>query len=415
MFKKAVILDSIFGTTFIISLILVFQTLRFIGEFSLLDPIGDAIGDVEMTDIVFSEIRESPPVDRNIVLVNIGQLSRREIAREIQIINQFEPAVIGMDSYFWNLKEDTIGDILLSRALSKVQNLVMGSKLIYNEKTDSYDSLRVSNSSFNIGHQGFANLETNALTQDHFKVCRSFLSKKEIHEEEELAFSVKLCQSFDTTKASNFLKRDNDYEIINYRGNVMDFGQTKFGGRYTALDVSDVFQKKFTPNLIKGKIVLFGYMGDNFEDRSWEDKFYTPINVKYAGRSNPDMFGVVIHANIISMILNEDYIGKQGRFSSIVTALTICFLTVLLFTYIYRKIPKWYDGLTKTIQLFEVLLLLTVNVFIFHWFNYKMSLTLVTIMVALAGDSLEVCYGLLKNLFIKHRSKLNFVFNNVKK
>jgi hypothetical protein len=100
MFKKAVILDSVFGTIFIISLILLIQLLRFIGEFSLLDPIGDAIGDVEMTDVVFSEIRENPPVDRNIVLVNIGQLSRREISQELEIINQYDPAVVGIDGYF---------------------------------------------------------------------------------------------------------------------------------------------------------------------------------------------------------------------------------------------------------------------------------------------------------------------------
>lgn len=415
MFKKEVILDSILGTTFIISLILLFHILRFIGEFSILDPIGDAIGDVEMTDIVFSEIRESPRVDRNVVLVNIGALSRREIAQELQIINQFDPAVIGIDSYFWNLKEDSLGDILLNRALSKIKNLVMVSELKYNPKTDDYDSLRVSNSFFNLGYVGFANLETNAITQYRFKVCRSFLPKKEIHKKEEVAFSVKLCQLFDERKANKLLERNNGYEIINYRGNVMDFGQTKFGGRYTALDVSDVFQKKFTPNLIKGKIVLFGYLGDDFDDRSWEDKFYTPLNVKYAGRSNPDMFGVVIHANIISMILTQDYIGKQGQFSSIVTALVICFLTVLFFTVIYRRLPKWYDGLTKTIQLVELLLLLTINVFIFHWFNYKMSLTLVTIMVALAGDSLEVSYGLVKNLYYKYGRKLNFIFIKYKK
>lgn len=416
MFKKAVLLDSIFGTTFIVSLILLFHILRlFIGEFSFLDPIGDAIGDVEMTDIVFSEIRDIPPADRDIVLVNIGALSRRDIAREIQIINQYGPAVIGIDSFFRNLKEDSLGDILLNRALSKIENLVLVSELKYNKVSDDYDSLRVSDPFFNLGHHGFANLKTEALTQYQFKVCRSFPIKKQIHNKEEVAFSVKMCQLFDEKKVKRFLERGNENEIINYKGNVRDFGQTKIGGRFAALDVSDVFQKKFTPNFIKGKIVLFGYMGDDFGDRSWEDKFYTPLNVKYAGRSNPDMFGVVIHANIISMILSEDYIATQGQFSSILTALTICFLTVLLFTYIYRRLPKWYDGLTKTIQLVELLLILAVNILIFHWFNYKMSITLVSIMVALAGDSLEVCYGLFKNLFIKYERKLSYKFSIWKK
>lgn len=412
MFSKKILIDSIFGTAFIISLILLFQSVRVIGVFSLFDPIGDAIGDVEITDLVFSEIREIQAVDKNVVLVNIGSLSRREIAQELQIINQFEPAVIGIDSYFWNLKEDSLGDILLHRALSKIKNLVLVSELEYDQLTDQYDSIKFSNSFFNVGSNGFANLETDALTQHQFKVCRSFPPQRVINGEKELAFSVKMCELYDADKTQNFLKKTNEYEIINYRGNIMDFAQTKFGGRYTALDVHDVFQKRFTPEVIKGKIVLFGFMGDDFDDRSWEDKFYTPLNVKYAGRSNPDMFGVVIHANIVSMILNQDFIGKQSQFSSILVGLIICFFTVLLFTWIYKRLPQWYDGLTKTIQLFEVLLILTVNIFIFHWFNYKTNLTLATIMVALAGDSLEVVYGLIKNLFTKGGRKLIFrVYN----
>ncbi len=346
MLKKGILLDSIFGTFFIISLILLFQAVKFFGELSFLDPIGDAIGDVEMTDLVFSEIRESPKVDQSIVLVNIGELSRREIAQELQIINQFEPSVIAIDSYFWNLKEDSLGDALLNRSLKSINNLVMVSELEYSQSTSEYDSIKYSNPFFNLGHTGYANLETNALDQQQFKVCRSFPPKRIIQKKEEVSFAVKVCELYDKEKANEFLKRDYEYEIINYRGNIMDFGQTKFGGRYAALDVSDVFQQKFIPELIKGKIVIFGFMGRDFNDRSWEDKFYTPLNLKYAGRSNPDMFGVVIHANIISMILNKDYIGKQSKTSSLVTALIICFLTVLFFTLIYKRLPQWYDGLT---------------------------------------------------------------------
>jgi CHASE2 domain-containing sensor protein len=144
---------------------------------------------------------------------------------------------------------------------------------------------------------------------------------------------------------------------------------------------------------------------------SWDDKFYTPLNKKYAGRSNPDMFGVVIHANIVSMILNKDYIGKQSNFSALITALLVCFITVLVFTVIYKELPEWYDGLTKTLQLVIVFLIFTFNIIIFHWFNYKTSLTVAIIMVALAGDSLEVCYGLIKNVYRKKKHKLAFSTN----
>ena len=408
MLKKGIILDAIFGTSFIISLILLFQIVRFFGEFSLFDPIGDAIGDVEFTDLVFSEMREDPSVDKNVVLVNIGELSRGEIARELQIINSYEPAVIGIDSYFWNLKEDSLGDKLLNHALSNIKNLVLVSQLEYNYFTDEYDSVKFSDPFFNMGVNGYANLETDALAQHSFKVCRSFPPKRIINGEEELAFSVKVVELYDERKARNFLSRNEEYEIINFRGNVMGYGQTNFGGRYAALDVYDVFQRKLEPEFIKGKIVLFGYLGDDFNDPSWEDKFFTPLNIKYAGKSNPDMFGLVVHANIISMIINEDYIGKQSQLSSIITALTICFATVIFFTWIYKRLPQWYDGLTKAIQVFIMLLLLTANIFIFHWFDYKTNLTLATILIALTGDSLEVAYGLIKNMFSRSGRKLVF-------
>jgi CHASE2 domain-containing sensor protein len=414
MGNKGIIIDSILGTAFIISLILFFQMFRFLGEFSLLDPIGDAIGDVEMTDIVFSSIRETPKADTNVVLVNIGELSRREIAQELKIINKYGPAVVGIDSYFWELKEDSLGDILLNNALSDIENLVLVNKLIYSPGDQDYNSVRYSYSFFDLGQSGYANLETDALDQYQYKVCRTFPPARSVDGKKEISFAVKVVESFDPGKAKKILARSNEYEVINYRGNIMDFDQTKFGGRYMALDVDDALNERFMPEIIKDKIVLFGYMGRDFNDRSWEDKFFTPLNVQYAGKSNPDMFGVVVHANIISMILSEDFIGKQSTFSANVTALIICFITVLIFTIIYKRLPQWYDGLTKTLQLVFVLLLLTINVFSFHWFSYKTSLTLATIIVALAGDSLEVFFGLVKNLFSRGGRQLIFRVYNYK-
>jgi len=322
--------------------------------------------------------------------------------------------VVGIDSYFWSLKEDSLGDILLNRALTDIENLVLVNKLIFNPLTDTYDSVRYSHPFFNVGDSGFANLESDAIDQNDFKVCRSFPPRKMVQGGDSKSFSVKIVEAFSYDKAQNFLKRNRAYETINYRGNIMDYGQTKYGGRYAALDVDDVFQKRFKPELIKGKIVIFGYLGRDFNDRSWEDKFFTPLNVKYAGRSNPDMFGAVIHANIISMILKEDYINRQSERSSIITALVICFFTVYLFTWIYRRLPQWYDGLTKTLQLILVFLLLTSNIFIFHFFNYKLNITMAAIMVALSGDALEVFYGLIKNLFSHGGRQLIFKVYNYK-
>jgi len=412
MKKKGILTDSLLGTLFILSLILLFQVVRLFGEFKLLDPIGDAIGDVELTDLVFSNIRPESNVDTNVVLVNIGNLSRAGIAQELQVINKCDPAVIGIDSYFWELKEDSLGDKALGAALAQIENLVLVSRLQYNPMTRIYDSVRCSHDKFNVGHIGFANLETDALAQYQYKVCRTFPPKGKIQGEQQVSFAVAVAGLYDRTAADKCLARNNESEVINYRGNIMGDGQSSSSGRFAALDVSQVLSETFEPSLVKGKIVLLGYLGSDFNDQSWEDKFYTPLNVKYAGRSNPDMFGIVVHANIISMILNHDYIDKQGDTAGYITAIIICFLVVWLFTLIYKKLPQWYDGITKSLQVVLVILLLTINVFVFHWFNYKVNLTLATIMVALAGDSLEVCFGLVKNLFSNTGRRLIFKVYN---
>lgn len=413
MINKGVIFDSFLGTGFILFLILLFEVFTFFAEFTFLDPIGDAIGDVEMTDLVFSQMRETPRADTSIVLVNIGELSRREIAHQLWIINKYDPAVVGIDSYFWELKEDSVGDALLNRALSDIRNLVMVNKLIYDPATKSYNTIRYSHPSFNLGTSGFANLESNAEEQYQFKVCRTFPPIRSVDGVIEKSFAVKLVEVCEPEKAERILKRKKEYEIINFRGNINDFGQTRYGGRFMALDVQDVFGERFRPEVIKDKIVIVGFLGKNFEDKSWEDRFYTPLNKDYAGRSNPDMYGAVIHANIVSMILSEEYIGQQSRFWSMITALIICFATTLAFTIIYRRMPQWYDGLTKSLQLIIILLLLTVNVFVFHWFQYKVNLTLAVIIVALSGDTLEVFYGLVKNIFSRGGRQLIFkVYNN---
>jgi hypothetical protein len=95
----------------------------------------------------------------------------------------------------------------------------------------------------------------------------------------------------------------------------------------------------------------------------------------------------------------------MGTVASIVAGVMLCFLNVLLFSLIYRRIPNWYDGTTKLIQFIEATLLLGLIIYVFYLFNYKLNLTLSIICVLLAGDLLEIYYGVLKNLFNRQGRK----------
>src|SRR5690606_16326740 len=114
-----------------------------------------------------------------------------------------------------------------------------------------------------------------------------------------------------------------------------------------------------------------------------------------------DMFGAVVHANIVSMILQESYINSMADWAAIVMAFIFCLLNVAFFSRIMQRMRAWYDGLTKLIQVIEIFLLTILMVLVFHWFNFKVDMSITLAAIALAGDTLEVYDGVFKNAFVR--------------
>lgn len=415
MFRKFW-LDVILGTLFIFGLMGLFQSVTAFKIFDIFDPIGQAFEDMEFTDVVFSQLREDPVADDRIVLVNLSSLQRAEIGMMLQIISQYNPAVIGIDSFFYFPKEDTLGDQMLMEGMASVENLVLASKWHPHQEDPVQDSIAYSWEGFNqyATTTGFVNLVTDAENQEDLKMCRTFVPKTNIKEEQHLAFAVELAKYYEPALAQKFIDRGYEEEVINYRGNVLDYGATKFGTKYFALDVPDVFQENFVPEMIDGRIIIFCYLGEYLGDReSLEDKFFTPLNKKYIGRTFPDMYGGVIHANIISQILNEDYINDMTDTQGIVFGIILLFLNIALFSVVYKRLPKWYDGLTKLFQLLEIGVLIYGMIYVLDTFSYKLELGVALFAVALAGDALEVYYGVVKNSLTREGRKSLFKVNKL--
>lgn len=408
MFKKFW-LDTILGTAFILLLMFAFSQLTYFKIFDVLDPIGDAFADMETTDIVFSQLRESPTGEENIVLVNIGMEKRAGIAYLISIINQHNPKVVGVDTFFKSPK-DSIGDLLLEESFAAVENLVLVSKNDYKfeaiEDEDEnlpFDTIIYSLPRFaQHGKSASANFITAAADQEDLKMCRTFAPKETINGEENYHLAVQLAMEFAPEKAEKFLQRNKEVEIINFKGNVFDYGATKFGTTFYALDVEDVYNQNFTPDIIEGKIVIFCYLGNYLGDRqALEDKYYTPLNDKYVGKAHPDMFGGVVHANVLAMILNENYIDSMSDNWSYFWAFFLLYINVMLFSYIYKVMPKWYDGMTKLIQVIEAFALFTLVLIVFNTYDYKLEANLAIIAILLSGDLLELYFGVVKNLLTR--------------
>lgn len=411
-------LDCVLATAFVFLALWGLLSLTQLRIFNAFDSLGEALSDVELTDYVFSGLRDDPKVDENIVLVNIGNLSRRGVAQQISIISKYKPRVIGIDSFF-DCKtglydtvncpqlKDELGNMMLGEAISAAGNVVLVTKLLRRDTTlaeGEFDTLRRSDPSFRDGAmaEGFASLVTNANYQDDVKTCRSFNPVMIVSDSSHRAFSVELAYAYDSAKANKLIKRGNFSEVINYRGNVFDIqGTTNYPQMFYTLDVDDVFNENFVSEMIKDKIVIFGYMGTYLGDPSWADKFYTPLNKKLAGKANPDMFGAVVHANIISMILNEDYVEQMPEWQETGMAILICLLNVALFSLINTYLPLYYDGITKLLQLLQLLAYSALMVMIFHWYTFKLNITVTLAAVAVVGDVYEVYMSVIKNLYLK--------------
>ncbi len=424
-------LHCFFVTVFVFGMMWVVSIVTDLKVFSAFDTISQALSDTELTDYAFNNLRKDPTVDTTIVLVNIGVLPRRDVAREFQIISQFKPKVIAFDGFFdceGGLRDsincpqllDTLGNLLLSDAIREAGNVILGEKLMQTRKlakndTDEVDSLEFSDPMFSdYSKEGFVSLPTNATYQEDVKLCRTIWPQEIVNGKRELAFSVQTAMMYDSVKTNKFLARGKQEEIINFRGNievrqlkVKSFkdsltSTTNFPTMFFVLDHEDILSGNFQPEMIKNKIVMMGYLGDYLGDSAWEDKFFTPLNKKLGGRANPDMFGLVLHANAVAMILNEDYIDELADWQIYLIAFVVCLLTVALFYTIDEKLPIWYDALSVIIQLIQIVVIMAIIIMVFAKFSLKLDLSLTLLATALVGP----CYDIFKSIQNEINSRL---------
>ena len=410
---KRFILDTVLCTAFIYAIVGAFASITILKIFEAFDPIGEMFSDFEITDIVFSQLREEPTADDNIVIVNIGQLDRDGIAQQLAIINKYNPKAVGLDILL-NASKTWEEDSALATVMGSTSNLIVGDKLVdLNEEGTAFTHILRPDPHLAEGAEfGFVNLITDARTQHDLKVCREFTPQQEVNGDIRYAFSVRLAMALDSAKTKRFLDRGKEVEVINYKGNVINFVVQNSRMKYFTLDVFDVLDENFTPDLIEGKVVIMCTMGRFLGDvLTREDFYFTPMNERYVGKAEHDMFGGVIHANIISQIMDEDHIDTMTQRQAFFLSILLCLVNVFVFKMIYGAMPKWYDGITKLIILVEVFLLATLMIYLFYDYNYKANLTLALVVIALSGDAIEVYQGVIKNLFSKKQRKAVFKVN----
>ncbi len=382
-----------------------------------LNPIQNTFKDFDLTDIVFSRLRDDVPSDKNIVLVNLGKIDRQQMADVLNAVQKQKPKVVGIDAFYRKLKGEngqaSAIDSLLADAFKNTKNLVMVSKLEgYNEKKKQYDTITKINDFFGQHtFHAYANLTTTGEgNMQDFLTCRTFVPQTKALGKTEIAFAVKIAQLFNPEKAKKFLARNNVSEYINYKRNI-DIQRNNPNKKnqeigYMVIDHSQILGDEIASDALKDKIVVIGYMGETIFEKSFDDKFYTPLNQNYVGKSTPDMFGVVVHANIISMILAEDYIDEMNDFLNIFLAFVVGVLVVSLFGYFHRYLGYWYDMIVLVTQFLLSLGLFTLAVFMFQNFNLRVNITLALGSVIICGIFVEIYYSVIYKMMERYRKRM---------
>ncbi len=385
------------ATVFIFTIMWVFSNINL--NLDILNPVQDMFGDFQVTDLVSSKIREEMQQDTNVVVINIGDLDRGQIAQEIRTINKCQPKVIGIDAFFRKLKPNSPqGDSLLAQALSETKNMVLVSKFHYNDTLNLYDSLETSHPLF-MKHvmTGAANLLTEG--KEKFRTARQFapfdtITHGRLKGYVEPFFAVKLAEIYRPGSSKRLVERNKELETIVYRGNI--YGDKL---KFTVIEGQDILDEYFDPQTLKGKIILMGYMGRELplEENIWdEDKFFTPLNEKYVGKAVPDMFGVVVHANIISMVLYDHYVNESPPWVEGFLGLLFCFCSVVAFRFALDWAPQLFDPITKLAQLILIIVLVFAEGQIYRRTFFKIDFGIALAAIALAPDLLEIYLHLIK-------------------
>ena len=103
------------------------------------------------------------------------------------------------------------------------------------------------------------------------------------------------------------------------------------------------------------------------------------------------MYGVEVHANIISMIVNNHYIWNSRKLNYIISLLLL-FSIVLVFDKLVRKHKGSYQFISKIIVLVLINILIILNLEIFYQFETKIDIRYLIFFLVITPDIQEFVY-----------------------
>lgn len=362
LFKR----DTLFAT---VSVFLTIGLLALIPlNTNLLNPIKMALADFDLNDIAYAKLGKNSDtrLDSRIVIVNVGMADRAAIAGMLQTISRSAPKVIGLDAEFSGPR-DRESDAMLQATLLNTPNIIGASRLNWQQTEQPEEKGFFSKEIQTFGYVNFVGEEAGTI--------RYFSPVEKANGQEYLSFGAALVKAGDPTHYKKLEKRGRNPERIHYK---------RKANQYLVVEGSDVLEGRVGDTFFKNKYVLVGYLSPSPNDV--EDKHFTPMNASIAGKALPDMNGVVIHANIVSMMLDNNYVRRLPGWVNWLITITIAWLHITLFIRYYIEEHLWFHLAAKVAQIISAIFFVYFSIMFFHWFGLELDIKMPLIVIILAID-----------------------------
>lgn len=286
--------------------------------------------DIEVSDF-YNRMRSGGSMRKlsnEIAIVNIDSvISRAELASLISSIADASPRIIGVDILFEN-KKDPYEDEFLSSTLNESQNLVMGQR--YDESNSSVCEDFICQECPNIP-RGIVNLTSkrrNGIVREY----SAFFGNDIIFP----SLAASMLKIISPAKYNELPKMQKE-EMIRFQPE-----------EYMILEPSEVTDN---PECIKDKIVFVGTISEE------SDLHSTPLSDDYPG--------VMIHANILSMQLRDDYISPYSKTYTFILGIVPCIIMTLL----YVRLSSTQNFTMRTLPIIWIIIILLLGCSLFNNFG----------------------------------------------
>ena len=349
---------------------------------SALQPLEQAINAIDIMDIYYAQVNtDRTEISQDVVLVNIGNADRYQIARLIEAIGKGQPAAIGVDVFFAQPR-DAFPDSCLAHAVNH-HPVVLGAAYQTEQKTlrTSFDALVPKA----VGYTNFIGKDRQTET------IRSFKPMVNTPHGTYASFAWQLARMARPKGMAS--AKVNPVQDIRYIGDYLCFRH---------YETADVLGGQVDPSTFAGKVVIVGYAGRQFGDpNTVEDRFFTPKNPQISGRSFPDMDGMVIHANAVEMLLSGKTITRTGVWFKWLFAIVVTYLHVMFYMYLMVKIDYYFDPLALLLQIASSLLIVFILFYVYHHFQLRIQVLGGLVGIAFAVEILFVYEALAHTIFKK--------------